>query len=167
MAALLVLGACGGAGDPSGTAATATASRGATTTTVASTTATDPSDGSPGASDVGLVAVTLERTGGVGGLQQRVEVHADGSYVVAGDGGAARGRLTGSEAHDLALAVQQARLATARTAAPTERRSDEYTYVVRSQGHVLTATGTTLPAQVRPLVEALVALLQRGPSPQS
>lgn len=139
---VLVLGACGAAGDPAGPATAGASGASSTASSVRPTTTPipDPGVGSPGGTDPALVPVTLERTGGLAGVRQRVEVRTDGSYVVSTDGQTARGRLSNAQVRELVRALGEAHLATATTAAPTAQRSDDFTYVVRSQGNAFTST---------------------------
>ncbi|MGN6610567.1 MAG: hypothetical protein ACTHLJ_02220 [Angustibacter sp.] len=108
--------------------------------------------------------VVLIRTGGVGGLADRLQLRPDGTYTVTGKTKTPVTRqLSEGQLAAIVDAVQAAdlrQLATQQssTPSPTERRSDQLFYVLSAQGVTVTFSETTAPDSVRPLLEELGAL---------
>ncbi len=108
--------------------------------------------------------VVLIRTGGVGGLADRLQLRPDGTYTVTGKSKAPVTRqLSEGQLAAIVDAVQAAdlpQLATQQSSTPstTGRRSDQLFYVLSAQGVTVTFTETTAPDAVRPLLEELGAL---------
>ncbi|KQX65766.1 protealysin inhibitor emfourin [Angustibacter sp. Root456] len=160
LAATTLLGtaACG-AESGSGTAPTTAAQ---TTASGATTTSASPSASpTPGARMTEGISFTLvlTRTGGIGGLKDRLELRPDGTYTVVSQGKAPVTRqLSEGQLAAIVNALQAADLPHLATQSPTERRSDQFTYVLRYDGTTFTTTETTAPETVRPLLEELGAL---------
>lgn len=157
LAAVTLLGAtaCGSqsAGDAVQTGPTATGS----------TTSATPTAGGRMTEGISQTLV-LTRTGGIGGLKDRLELRPDGTYTVTSAGrppvtrqlseGQQAAIVNALQAADLPqLATQQSS-----TPSPTERRSDQLFYVLSAQGVTVTFSETTAPDSVRPLLEELGAL---------
>lgn len=109
--------------------------------------------------------LVLTRTGGIGGLKDRLEIRPDGTYTVTSKGQAPVTRqLSEGQLAAIVDALQAADLPHLTTQSPTEQRSDQFTYVLRADGTTFTTTETTAPDAVRPLLEELGALFS---SPRS
>ena len=102
----------------------------------------------------------LTRTGGIGGAQDRLELRPDGTCTVTRKGQAPVTRQLGEgQLASIVQALRAADLPHLATASPTERRSDQFTYVLQAEGTTFTTTETTAPDAVRPLLQQLGALL--------
>jgi len=114
--------------------------------------------------------LVLVRTGGVGGLKDRLELRPDGTCTVTSGGRPPVTRqLSEGQLAAIVLALKSAHLeaaAGAPSTSPTEHRSDQFTYTLTAEGHTLTTTETTAPPPLRPLLQQLDALLS-APAPTS
>ncbi len=109
--------------------------------------------------------LVLVRTGGIGGLKDRLEIRPDGTYTVVSKGRAPVTRqLTEGQLAAIVTALQQADLPALATTSPTERRSDQFTYTLTAEGTTFTTTETTAPPALRPLLDELGALFS-SPAP--
>ncbi|HEX3005921.1 MAG TPA: hypothetical protein VHO27_17030 [Angustibacter sp.] len=161
-ATLLGAAACGAqdAGDAVGTSGTSP------TTTTPAGSGTPSATPTPGGRMTEGISqpVVLVRTGGIGGLKDRLELRPDGTYTVTSKSRAPVTRqLSEGQLAAIVDAVQAADLpqvATQQssTSSPTERRSDELFYVLSAQGVTVTFSETTAPDAARPLLEELGAL---------
>jgi hypothetical protein len=155
LAATTLLGtaACG-AEQGSGTAPTTASGA----TTAGTTTSASPTPGARMTEGISSTLV-LTRTGGIGGLNDRLELRPDGTYTVTSKGKPPVTRqLSEGQLAAIVNDLQAADLPHLSTQSPTERRSDQFTYVLRYDGTTFTATETTAPDEVRPLLEELGAL---------
>ncbi|MGN6301211.1 MAG: hypothetical protein ACTHN8_09000 [Angustibacter sp.] len=151
--------ACGSqnAGDAVGTAPT-------TSTGAGTTASATPSPGGRMTEGISQPLV-LTRTGGIGGLKDRLELRPDGTYTVTSAGRTPVTRqLSEGQLAAIVNTLQAADLPHLATQSPTERRSDQLTYVLRAEGTTFTTTESTAPDAVRPLLEELGALFS-APAP--
>jgi hypothetical protein len=161
VAATVLVGtaACGDAGgdDARATAAPSTPTSGSVTSTPTT----------PGARMTEGISqpVVLVRSGGIGGVQDRVQVRPDGTVTVTSKGGATVTRqLSEAQLAAVVQAVQKADLDLLGTGAPTPSRSDELYYTITAEGRTYRTTETQAPAAVRPLLDELGSLLS-APAP--
>lgn len=105
-------------------------------------------------------AVVFVRTGGLAGLDDRVEISPDGRMIVTREGGARRSKLTAQEPAVLAglLGVLPD---TDTDFSPPDRCCDLFTYTVEYRGVSVSTMDTAIPADLLPLVETLVGLIER------
>lgn len=109
--------------------------------------------------------VVLVRTGGIGGLKDRLELRPDGTYTVTSKGKEPVTRQLGErQLAAIVDALQRADLPTLANQSPTERRSDQFSYTLMAEGTTFTTTDTTAPDAVRPLLQQLGALFS-APAP--
>jgi hypothetical protein len=103
--------------------------------------------------------VVLVRTGGIGGLKDRLELRPDGTYTVVRKGSAPVTRqMSEGQLAAIVNALQQADLSAASNQSATSAQSDQFTYMLKAQGTTLTTTETTAPQSVRPLLDELNTL---------
>jgi hypothetical protein len=111
--------------------------------------------------------VVLQRTGGVAGLDDRLEVRPDGTCTVTTKGKPPVTRqLSEAELATIVDALQEAHLATLATRPASPPRSDELTYTIAAGGTTFRTTETAAPDAVRPLLRELGALFS-SPGPTS
>jgi hypothetical protein len=162
LAALAVGGLLAGCGaeSTSGTGPASAAS--ATGTTPSSSPSTEPG----GRMTEGISRpLVLVRTGGIGGLKDRLELRPDGTYTVTSKGKAPVTRQLGEgQLAAIVDALQRADLPSLANQSPTERRSDQFSYTLMAEGTTFTTTETTAPDAVRPLLAELSALFS-APAP--
>ncbi|GAB3597347.1 hypothetical protein GCM10027446_25280 [Angustibacter peucedani] len=109
--------------------------------------------------------VVLMRSGGIGGLQDRVEVRPDGTATITSKGKAPVERqLSEAELAAVVRAVKDADLAALGDGKTTPTRSDEMTYTITAEGQTYRTVETQAPDDVRPLLDALGTLLS-APAP--
>lgn len=109
--------------------------------------------------------VTLVRSGGVGGLQDRVQVRPDGTVTVTTKGNTPLTRqLDEGQLAAIVQAVEQADLASLGQGTTTPTRSDELVYTLSAQGRTYRTSETQAPAEVQALLTELGALLS-APAP--
>lgn len=111
-----------------------------------------------------LPAVTVECEGGVAGIQDRLEVRADGTAIGTQSRapGARSTTLMPAERRSLVDAVRRAAARSYRpTYQTTEQAADLFQYRIRIGTPAVSADELTIPAALAAVVEALVAVRTR------
>jgi hypothetical protein len=167
---LCTLSACAGgdqgAGAPPSSSATTSSS---TTTTSTSTTGTTPSTSATpgGRMTSGLSSpVVLERSGGIAGRLDRLEVRPDGTYTLSSRGGRPVTRqLTEAELVPIVDAARAAHLGSQSAASrPGAAEADVFRYRLVAEGERLVTTEQQADGAVRQLIDVLMPLFS-SPAP--
>jgi hypothetical protein len=110
-----------------------------------------------------LPALSVECSGGLAGLQGRLDIRPDGT-VTAGQRparGAPVTRLSAAERENLASTMRHAAARTYRAVYRTEGAADLFTYRIRFATVAVTADEMAIPAQLAAIIDALAPVRTR------
>jgi hypothetical protein len=177
------LAACGAGGDSAGgpgtasstsstsastTATTTTSSTGTGTTSTTTSSGTSSSSGPGGRMTQGLSApVLLERSGGIAGRRDLLQVRPDGTYTVSTRGSRPVTRqLSEGELAAVVSAVRAADLRSVGTGPrPMGAQADMFRYKIVAEGAMVMTTDQQADSGVRRLIDVLIPLLS-SPAPR-
>jgi hypothetical protein len=138
-----------------------------TATTSSSTSASSTTSAPGGRMTVGLTSpVLLERSGGIAGRHDRIEVRPDGTYTVSTLGSRPVTRqLSEAELAAVVAAVKAANLRAVRPEPPaTGAQADMFRYKLVAEGEAVTTTDEQADGGVRRLINVLMPLFS-APAP--
>jgi hypothetical protein len=138
-----------------------------TTATTSSTSASSTTSAPGGRMTVGLTSpVRLERSGGIAGRHDRLEVRPDGTYTVSSLGSRPVTRqLSEAELAAVVAAVRAANLRAVRPEPPaTGAQADVFRYKLVAEGAAVTTTDEQADGGVRRLINVLMPLFS-APAP--
>lgn len=166
---VLALGGCG-AGPRPGRATASTPAAGSTTGTpdgAGTVTGTPPAPGATAATGPPRrspdVLVTYGRQGGIAGFDDRLSVRTDGAYERTRRGAAVtKGRLTADELTRLRSVLAESRFTEIPAVNTAPGVSDAFTYRIGYGDREVTAQDGAVPAALRPVIEALDAIVSRA-----
>ena len=107
-----------------------------------------------------LTPLSFNRSGGFAGFDDQIEIAQDGSYTVARRGAEPRkAQLTPDEITRLAALLAASGLFDADHQYETPG-ADQFVYTIVYNHHTVTAVDGAIPAQLQPVLDHLVALIQ-------
>jgi hypothetical protein len=123
----------------------------------------EPPQQPPAGTGERLPALSVECSGGLAGVQGRIEVRPDGT-ATASQGQAADApvtRLGAGERENLARTMRQAAARTYRAVYQTEGAADLFTYRIRFAAVAVTADEMAIPAELAAVIDALAPVRTR------
>ncbi|MEN3356777.1 MAG: hypothetical protein V7637_759 [Mycobacteriales bacterium] len=110
-----------------------------------------------------LPALSVECSGGLAGVQDRLDIQPDGTATASQrqDPGAPVTRLGASERENLARTTRQAAARTYRPVYRTEGAADLFTYRIRFDTVAVTADEMAIPAELAAIIDALAPVRTR------
>lgn len=107
-----------------------------------------------------LTPLSFNRSGGFAGFDDQIKITQDGNYTVTRRGAEPRkAQLTPAETTRLAALLSASRLFAADHHYETPG-ADQFIYTIVYNGHTVTAVDGAIPAELQPVLDHLVALIQ-------